>query len=226
LSTGSGEEQTIVAPLFMAQESAGKPGAVRSILVSAVTKPEDAFARTDPRTLKGPAYDRWYCSPYALSIAHQLEEVLPNAHAEQIRQIAQNEGKVLNKIQGLMLLITIAALCAAALAVSAAMATAIMERRHEVGLMKAMGAGNASVAALFMTEAGVLALLGGAAGFAIGAILATVIGRSIFNSTIAVQPVLFPIVVAVAFLVTYGGSFASIRRAVRLDPSLILRGNA
>ena len=44
----------------------------------------------------------------------------------------------------------------------------IMERRHEVGLMKAMGAGNASVAALFMTEAGVLALLGGAAGFAIG----------------------------------------------------------
>lgn len=226
LSTGSGEEQAIVAPLFMAQQFAGKPGAVRRILVSAVTKPEDAFARTDPRTLKGPAYDRWYCSPYALSIAHQLEEVIPNAHAEQIRQIAQNEGKVLNKIQGLMLLITIAALCAAALAVSAAMATAIMERRHEVGLMKAMGAGNASVAALFMTEAGVLALLGGAAGFAIGAILATVIGRSIFNSSIAVQPVLFPIVIAVAFLVTYGGSFASIRRAVRLDPSLILRGNA
>ena len=96
---------------------------------------------------------------------------------------AQNEGKVLNKIQGLMLLITIAALCAAALAVSAAMATAIMERRHEVGLMKAMGAGNASVAALFMTEAGVLALLGGAAGFAIGAILATVIGRSVLEPT-------------------------------------------
>jgi len=117
LATGSGEEQSIVAPLFMAQELAGKPAAVRSILVSAVTKPEDAFARTDPRTLKGPAYDRWYCSPYALSIAHQIEEVIPNAHAEQIRQVAQNEGKVLNKIQGLMLLITIAALCAAAMVV-------------------------------------------------------------------------------------------------------------
>jgi len=226
LTTGTGEENALVGPLFMAQEFAGKPGAVRSILVSAVTKPEDAFARTDPRTLKGPAYDRWYCSPYALSIAHQLEEVIPNAHAEQIRQVAQNEGKVLNKIQGLMLLITIAALCAAALAVSAAMATAIMERRHEVGLMKAMGASNSSVAALFMTEAGVLALLGGAAGFGIGGLLAAQIGRSIFNSTISLQPVLFPIVLAVAFLVTYGGSFASIRRAVRLDPALVLRGNA
>src|SRR5437868_8288421 len=226
LSTGSGEEDAIVAPLTLAQEIAGRPGVIRSILVSAVTKPEDAFARTDPRTLKGPAYDRWYCSPYALSIAHQIEEVIPNAHAEQIRRVAQNEGKVLNRIQGLMLLITIAALCAAALAVSAAMATAIMERRTEVGLMKAMGASNSSVAALFMTEAGVLALLGGAAGFGIGGLLAAQIGRSIFNSTISLQPVLFPIVLAVAFLVTYGGSFASIRRAVRLDPALVLRGNA
>jgi putative ABC transport system permease protein len=225
LSTGGAEENAIVAPLSVVQAIAGKPGAVRTVLVSAVTKPEDAFARTDPRTLKGPAYDRWYCSPYALSIAHQIEEVIPNAHAEQIRRVAQNEGRVLNRIRGLMLLITIAALCAAALAVSAAMATAIMERRTEVGLMKAMGANNSAVAALFMTEAGVLALIGGSIGFALGGLLASQIGRSIFNSSIALHPVLFPIVLAVAFLVTYGGSIASIRRAVRLDPALVLRGS-
>jgi len=225
LTTGTGEEDAIVGPLALVQKIAGKPGAVRSVLVSAVTKPEDAFARSDPRTLKGPMYDRWYCSPYALSIAHQIEEVIPNAHAEQIRRVAQNEGKVLNRIQGLMLLITIAALCAAALAVSAAMATAIMERRTEVGLMKAMGANNSAVAALFMTEAGVLALIGGVFGFALGGLLAAQIGRSIFNSSITLQPVLFPIVLAVAFLVTYGGSAASIRRAVRLDPAHVLRGS-
>jgi len=224
LSTGAAEEDAIVAPLSVAQQIAGKPGAVRRILVSAITKPEDAFARTDPRTLRGPAYDRWYCSPYALSIAHQIEEALPGAHAEPIRQVAQNEGQVLNRIRGLMLLITIAALCAAALAVSAAMATAIMERRTEVGLMKAMGANNSAVAALFMTEAGVLALLGGTLGFLLGGLLAAEIGRSIFQSSIALQPVLFPIVLAVAFLVTYGGSIASIRRAVRLDPASVLRG--
>jgi putative ABC transport system permease protein len=226
LSTGGAEENAIVAPLSLVQQIVGRPGAVRTVLVSAVTKPEDAFARTDPRSLKGAAYDRWYCSPYALSIAHQIEEVLPNAHAEQIRRIAQNEGRVLNRIQGLMLLITIAALCAAALAVSAAMATAIMERRTEVGLMKAMGANNSAVAALFMTEAGVLAVIGGTIGFAAGGVLAAQIGKSIFNSSIPLHPVLFPIVLAVAFLVTYGGSIASIRRAVRLDPALVLRGTA
>ena len=224
LSTGASEEDAVVAPLSVAQEIAAKPGAVRSIVVSAITKPEDAFARTDPRTLRGPAYDRWYCSPYALSIAHQIEEALPGAHAEPIRQVAQNEGQVLNRIRGLMLLITIAALCAAALAVSAAMATAIMERRTEVGLMKAMGANNSAIAALFMTEAGVLAMLGGTLGFLLGGLLAAEIGRSIFGSSISLQPVLFPIVLAVAFVVTYGGSIASIRRAVRLDPAHVLRG--
>src|SRR6201997_4863242 len=94
-------------------------------------------------------YDRWYCSPYVQSIAYQLQEVVPHSHAEQIRQVAQNEGTVLARIQGLMLLITVASLLASALAVSAAMATTILERRGEVGLMKALGAGNVSVAALF-----------------------------------------------------------------------------
>ena len=52
-----------------------------------------------------------------------------------------------------MLLITLAALFASALAVSAAMATAIFERRGEVGLMKALGAGKLAVASVFFAEA-------------------------------------------------------------------------
>ena len=141
LSTGGPEDEQIVAPLALAQQILGKPGAVRRIYVSAVTKPEDAFARRDPKTLSPEMYDRWYCSPYAQSIAFQLQEAIPHSHAEQIRQVAQNEGTVLTRIQGLMLLITLAALLASALAVSASMATAVFERRGEVGLMKALGAG-------------------------------------------------------------------------------------
>ena len=119
LSTGGPEDNQIVAPLALAQEILGKPGAVRRIYVSAVTKPEDAFARRDPKSMSPEMYDRWYCSPYAQSIAFQLQEAIPHSHAEQIRQVAQNEGTVLSRIQGLMLLITLAALLASALAVSA-----------------------------------------------------------------------------------------------------------
>jgi putative ABC transport system permease protein len=226
LFTGGAEDDQVVAPLSLAQQLLNKPGAIRRVYVSALTKPEDAFARRDPKTLSGPMYDRWYCSPYAQSIAYQLQEVIPFSHAEQLRQVEQTEGAVLSRIKGLMLLITLAALLSSALAVSAAMATSIFERRHEVGLMKALGAGKAAVAAIFFTEATLLALIGGTLGFAGGMFLAHHIGRSIFDSQITIQPVLFPVILAIAILVTFAGSAVAIRRAVLFDPVYALRGGA
>ena len=224
LSTGGGEDEQIVAPIAFAQEILNRPGAVRRVYVSAITKPEDAFARRDPKSMSGPVYDRWYCSPYAQSIAFQLQEAIPHSHAAQIRQVAQNEGAVLTRIEGLIFLITLAALFASALAVSAAMATAVFERRAEVGLMKALGAGRLAVASIFFAEATLLALIGGCVGFAAGGLLARQIGRSIFNSQITITPVLLPVILTMAVLVTFAGSAAAIRKAVRLDPVFALRG--
>ncbi len=226
LSTGGTEDEQIVAPLQVAQKLLGKPDAVRRVYVSALTKPEDALARRDPKTMSGELWDRWYCSPYVQSIAYQLQEAIPHSHAEQIRQVAQNEGTVLSRIKGLMLLITLAALFASALAVSAAMATAIFERRREVGLMKALGAGNFAVAALFFVESTLLALFGGVIGFFTGSWLAHRIGYSIFDAQITIQPVLFPVIMAIAVIVTFAGSAAAIRRAVKFDPVFALRGDA
>jgi putative ABC transport system permease protein len=224
LSSGGTEDDQIVAPIALAQEILGKPSVVRRVYVSALTKPEDALGRRDPKSMSGPVYDRWYCSPYPQSIAFQLAEAIPHSHAEQIRQVAQNEGAVLTRIEGLIFLITLAALFASALAVSAAMATAIFERRAEVGLMKALGAGKVAVASIFFAEATLLALIGGFVGFAAGGLLARQIGRSIFNSEIAIPPVLFPVILAIAVIVTFAGSAAAIRNAVRLDPVFALRG--
>ena len=224
LSTGGPEDDQIFAPLSVAQEILGRPGAVRRVYVSALTKPEDALARRDPRSLSGPIYDRWYCSPYPQSIAFQMAEAIPHSQAQQIRQVAQNEGAVLTRIEGLIFLITLAALFASALAVSAAMATAIFERRAEVGLMKALGAGKLAVASIFFAEATLLALLGGLVGFGAGTVLARQIGRSIFDSQISIPPVLLPVILAIAVVVTFAGSAAAIRRAVGLDPVFALRG--
>ena len=53
LSTGGSRGRQIVAPLALAQEILGKPGAVRRVYVSALTKPEDALARRDPKSMSG-----------------------------------------------------------------------------------------------------------------------------------------------------------------------------
>ena len=104
------------------------------------------------------------------------------------------------------------------------MATAIFERRAEVGLMKALGAGKLAVASVFFAEAALLAVIGGLIGFAAGALLARQIGQSIFNSQISIQPVLLPVILAIAVIMTFAGSAAAIRRAVVMDPVFALRG--
>jgi len=226
LDTGGPEDQAIVAPLHIVQAILGQPNAVQRVTVSALTKPEDAFARKDPDTLSPAVRERWYCSPYANSIAYQLRAALPNVRVEQIRPVEQNQGKVLSRVTGLMLLLSLAALLAAALAVSAAMAATILERRQEVGLMKSLGAGNSAVASLFLTEAAFLAIAGGLIGFLAGAVLAHRIGQSIFGSAIVVHPVVLAVVLFAAVLVTFLGSAGAVRKAMQFDPAVVLRGDA
>ena len=69
-------------------------------------------------------------------------------------------------------------------------------------------------------------LLGGALGYVTGNLLAQRIGQWVFQSRIAMQPVLFPIVLGLAIVVTFAGSAASIRKAMHFDPVIILRGDA
>ncbi len=207
---------------------AGKPDAVRRVEVSARTKPEDAFARKDPDSLSPKQKEIWYCRPYANSIAYQIREAIPGARAEQVRKVEQSEGTVLKRISGLMWLISGAALLAAGFAVSAAMATTILERQAEIGLMRSLGASKTTVALLFYTEAGLLAIFAGGLGYPAGSGLAAWLGARIFaNGEPAAMsslliPVLFPVVVTLALLVAIAGSTPAIRRALTTDPSVIL----
>jgi putative ABC transport system permease protein len=204
---------------------------ISRVEISARTKPEDAFARKDPDTLSPKDHEIWYCRPYANSIAYQIREAIPGAQAEQLRRVEQSEGNVLKRISGLMWLISAAALLAAGFAVSAAMATAILERRGEIGLMRSLGASKGAIALLFYAETGILAIFAGALGYLAGSGLAAWLGARIFRgdggaSEAILIPVLLPVVVALALAVVIGGSTPSIRAALRMNPSAILREDA
>ena len=236
LTTGDATETKAVFSLDTLQQYAGLPDAVSRVDVSARTKPEDAFARKDPDSLTPKQRDIWYCRPYANSIAYQIREAIPGAEAQQVRQVEQSEGTILERIGGLMWLVSAAALLAAAVAVSAAMATAVLERRTEIGLMRSLGASKGRIASLFYAEAGLLALIAGVVGYAVGSLLAALLTAKIFGEPSGItqrfamehafNPVLLPVVLAMALLVAIAGSTASIRSALRMDPSAVLRSNA
>jgi len=224
VSTGGREDNSILAPLEIAQDLAGRSGQYRRLLVSALTKPADSFSERDPATMTSVEYDRWYCSPYISSISHQIQQQLPAVEVRAIRQVAEGEGRILTRVSGLMWLVTIAALFAAALAVGATSATTVLERRLEIGLMKALGASRRAVSSFFIAEQLFLALVGGVLGYATGVLLARALGIGIFGVAPELRWILLPIVLVLAAVVALLGSLLPLGRASRVDPAPVLRG--
>ena len=224
LSTSGPEDNSIVATLPIAQNLAGKPGQYRRLYVSALTKPEDAFARKDPKSMTPAEFDKWYCTPYISAIALQISQELKGTDVRVIRRVAEGEGNVLTRVRILLWLVTFAALLAAALAVGASAAASVIERRTEIGLMKALGAGSGLVGVLLAAEQLLLAFIGGGIGYAVGIILARLLGERIFG--FAPEPKLFVLLIiqVLAALITLLGSALPLRRASRYDPAPILRG--
>ena len=223
LETGGAEDNQVLAPLALAQRLAGLGGKVRRVEVSALTKPEDAFARSDLSRLSPEELDRWYCTPYASSIAYQIQQAIPEAQVTTIYQIADTEGKILNRVGILMGVLALAALLAAGLAVASMMLATALERRAEIGLFKSLGATDARVATLLLLEAGVLGLVGGIAGYLLGSVLAWRVALVVFGVPVSVHLVMLPVCLGLALAVTLAGSVFPLGRALKASPAVVLR---
>jgi putative ABC transport system permease protein len=224
LSSGDAEDNAILVPLSLAQGMSGHAGKYRRLFVSALTKPEDSFSRQDPSRMTPTDYDRWYCSPYISSIGHQISQVLPGTEERPIRRVVETEGRVLSRVSTLLWLVTLAALMAAVLAIAATSAATVLERRSEVGLMKALGATNLVVGGIFLAEQVLLAFSGAVIGFLLGTVLARELGESIFGKPVNLRIVLLPIILGLAGLVAILGSAIPLSRAARFEPATTLRG--
>ena len=226
-STGGFEENQIFVDLATAQKIFDLPGKIEKVQISALVKPDDALAlraKRDPKSLPPEDFVTWYCSPYIDAITFQVEEVLQGSEAKPIRQVAEAEGAFLSKIGLTLALVTIVALAVSALSVMATMTATVMERRVEVGLMKALGGEDLQIALQFFLEAIACGILGGLLGYGAGFALAAVVGQSVFANTITFNPWVLPMSLALAIGVAVLGSLAPVRQAMRVDPVVTLRG--
>lgn len=227
LETGAAEDDSLILPLAIAQQLLGLSGKVQQIRVSAQTVPENELSRRAHRNaeaLNAEEYDRWYCTAYVSSIAHQLEEAVSGSVVRPIWQVAASEGVVIRKIELLLLVVTGAALIAAAMGIASLMTSSILDRSKEIALMKALGAESWQIHLLFYAEAALSASIGGLLGCAVGFLLARFVGVALFGQPLGFAWIVVPVVLVVAVLIALTGAVFPARRIARLYPASGLYG--
>ncbi|GHM21315.1 hypothetical protein ECZU43_53730 [Escherichia coli] len=113
---------------------------------------------------------------------------------------------VIDKIQLLMAVVTVAALVASAMGIASLMTSTIMERAKEIGLMKALGARQWQIMLLFYLEAASSGLAGGALGCIAGWGLAKAIGVMLFDAPLNFARIVVPCVLVIAVLIALIGT--------------------
>lgn len=224
---GGEEDDQIFVTLDTAQALGGLDGKVDSIEVSALTTPDNDLARKaakDPGSLSVAQYETWYCTAYVSSICYQIEEVITDSVASPVRQVADSEGQILEKMKLLMILITFLSMIGAALGISNLVTASVMERSQEIGLMKAIGAHNPAITGLVITEILCTALIGGLIGFFAGQGFAQVVGHTVFGSSISMRPMVIPLVAVLVTAVTLIGCIPAVRMLLNLRPTEVLHG--
>jgi putative ABC transport system permease protein len=100
-------------------------------------------------------------------------------------QLLESVGKILNVIQAVLIGIAAISLIVGGIGIMNTMYTSTLERTREIGIMKAIGATQAVILSIFLIEAAVLGLIGGAIGVALGIAFAKIVE---FIGTYALGP--------------------------------------
>jgi putative ABC transport system permease protein len=134
------------------------------------------------------------------------------------------EMNTLSMIQNLVGFITVVALLGSALTIMTTQSLSVVERRKEIGLMKAVGAKNLSVALLFLGEGLIVAVVGALLGFGLGIGIAQIIGQYVFQSNIGVVWWVSLAAVGISVGLVTIASLIPIKQAIDVDPAIVLRG--
>jgi len=155
--------------------------------------------------------------------AAQLAKALPQFEVHPIRQVTEAEGAMLHRIQLLIVSMVALILILTALCVLATMAALAMERRADVGLMKALGGSISRIVGLFLAEVGVLGAAGGLIGCIAGVALSRWMGERVFGTSISARWEIFPLTIGLMIIVALAGALP-LRLLGKVKPAVILRG--
>jgi putative ABC transport system permease protein len=199
---GDAQDSQIIVNLDAAQRLASLPGKVSLIQLSVAGAPREI---------------RNYIAALAQNI--------PAADVHGLRQFTDAEAKIYTRVSGLLTATTILVLALTGLCVMAAMTNVAMERKNDVGLMKAIGGATRRVLRLFLAEAALLGLAGGIVGAAAGLLLSIWLGKTVFGVAARPRLIVYPVSVALTILVAIISAYP-LRRLANISPASVFRGEA
>jgi putative ABC transport system permease protein len=178
--TGQAEDEQIFVNLSLAKRILGEPG-VNHVMLSVVTQGTDIDG-----------------------IARGMEERFPELDAKPIRKVSYSEGRILDKIKGLMAIVAVVILSVTTLCVMTTLIAVVSERTREIGLMKAIGADDRGIVLQFLCEIMIIGVAGVVAGLGLGFLLAQVLGQAVFGSAISFRAVVLPVTLVPSLLMALG----------------------
>jgi putative ABC transport system permease protein len=121
-------------------------------------------------------------------------------------------GDIFMIIRGVLVVIAAIALVVASIGIMNTMLMSVMERTHEIGVMKAIGAKSSDVLSLFLLESSMVSLVGGVAGCGLGW------GASGLEIAAILKPEVLLGGIAVALIVGVLSGFYPARKASKMSP--------
>lgn len=156
--------------------------------------------------------------------AEQLQKRYPDLEIRPIRKVSASEGQVLDKIKGLMGLVSVVILVLSTLCVNTTLMAIVSERSREFALQKALGAKSSDIVRQIMAETVIIALFAVVVGIIAGYILAQVLGHTVFSASIGLRAQVIPLTVILSLLVALIAAALPTYRAVNIEPAKVLKG--
>jgi putative ABC transport system permease protein len=156
--------------------------------------------------------------------AEQLQKSYPDLEIRPIRKVSASEGQVLDKIKGLMGLVSVVILVLSTLCVNTTLMAIVSERSREFALQKALGAKSSDIVRQIMAETLIIALFAVVVGIIAGYILAQVLGHTVFSASIGLRMQVIPLTVILSLLVALIAAALPTYRAVNIEPAKVLKG--
>lgn len=137
-------------------------------------------------------------------IENVLKEMFPEARITKQEEILKRINSIMNIINGVLIAIASISLLIAGLSIMNTIMMVVRERTREIGTLKAIGAKRWHVLAIFLSEAGILSLLGGIFGCILG-VLGVYFIKEFIQQLIGIQLLIIisPIVMAYGIIIAF-----------------------